>query len=508
MKEIDFSATIVSLFITVIIAAVIYIVPGLITKNFRKSGLAASIFLLFFLGFGHLLELVQEISDFGGHADVVTLVPWIILLAVALFFAIRNKSDLAKATKLMNVISICLILIPFFSIVSFMLFKEMRDYSVLIKRTDVKLSAKPEEKRDIYLVILDGYGRDDVLREMYGFNNDEFIRHLEEKGFYVNRKATTNYPITLGSLPSTLNFRYLDDTAKKAKEMGLNESDFTAYIRMLKHNDAMRLLKDAGYTTVALSTEFFGTDIEDVDIFLDLDIALNQFERAYYNTTPLAALLGLFAKEDSYNHERRKRIRNAFDKIPKIGKEVTPKFIYAHIIAPHPSFVFGPDGEEITPRAKRIMLDGMAIANGELTKEEYVDGYIKQLRFVNKRTVELVDGILENSKIEPIIIILSDHGPDSEFYPYREKTNLKERFSNLAAYYLPGMDSGKIPEGMSSVNVFRLIFKNYFDADLELLPDRQYFVSFNDINSFEDVTEMLDNKNSQEPGEKKNNSDK
>jgi hypothetical protein len=108
------------------------------------------------------------------------------------------------------------------------------------------------------------------------------------------------------------------------------------------------------------------------------------------------------------------------------------------------------------------------------------------------KTKTLIDGVLENSKIEPIIIIMSDHGPASRFHrDKREESDLKERFSNFAAYYLPGMDAGKIPEGMTSVNVFRLIFKNYFNADLDLLPNRQYFVPSNDINSFEDVTDLL-----------------
>jgi hypothetical protein len=504
MKEINFSATIPSLLITVLIAAVIYIVPGLITKNFRKSGLAASIFFLFFLVFGHLFELAQKISDFGGHADAVTLVPWIILLAAALFFAIRSKSDLVKATKLMNVVSICLILIPSFNIVSFALFKKTRDYSELITRSEIKLSPKSEEMRDIYLIILDGYGRDDVLREMYGFDNGEFIRCLEKKGFYVNRKATTNYCRTLISLPSILNFRYLGDTAKKAREMGLKKYDRTAYIRMLKDNDVMRLLKDAGYTTVAFRTGYMVMDCEYADMFLDINVVMSQFERAYYNTTPIAALLDLFVKKDSYNHERRQRVRYVFDKIPKIGKEVTPKFVYAHIIVPHPPFVFGPDGEEVTPKIKPIMLGTVFMEKGELTVEEYIDGYIKQLRFANMKTRKLIDGILENSKREPIIIIMSDHGPATRFHrDKREESDLKERFSNFAAYYLPGMDAGKIPEGMTSVNVFRLIFKNYFNADLDLLPDRQYFVPSNDINSFEDVTDLLKERNLRESGAKK-----
>ncbi len=37
---------------------------------------------------------------------------------------------------------------------------------------------------DIYFIVLDGYGRSDVLKEFYEYDNSDFLRGLKEKGFY------------------------------------------------------------------------------------------------------------------------------------------------------------------------------------------------------------------------------------------------------------------------------------------------------------------------------------
>jgi hypothetical protein len=43
---------------------------------------------------------------------------------------------------------------------------------------------------DVYYIILDGYGRQDVLQREYGFDNSEFINALQSRAFYVARRTT------------------------------------------------------------------------------------------------------------------------------------------------------------------------------------------------------------------------------------------------------------------------------------------------------------------------------
>src|SRR5690606_2778066 len=47
-----------------------------------------------------------------------------------------------------------------------------------------------ETPPDIYLLVLDGYGRADVLADMYDFDNTPFLELLTSQGFQVAPQAT------------------------------------------------------------------------------------------------------------------------------------------------------------------------------------------------------------------------------------------------------------------------------------------------------------------------------
>ena len=65
------------------------------------------------------------------------------------------------------------------------------------------------------------------------------------------------------------------------------------------------------------------------------------------------------------------------------------------------------------------------------------------------------------------------------------------RLGNLVAMYLPGVDVD-VSDTFTSVNTFRLVFREYFGADLELLPDRSFTWPDNDhIYDFRDVTDLI-----------------
>ena len=66
---------------------------------------------------------------------------------------------------------------------------------------------------DIYYVLLDEYARHDALG---GFDNTDFVRELERRGFYVAAQATSNYWKSLLSIPSILNMSYLSDLGSRS----------------------------------------------------------------------------------------------------------------------------------------------------------------------------------------------------------------------------------------------------------------------------------------------------
>ena len=54
---------------------------------------------------------------------------------------------------------------------------------------------------------------------------------------------------------------------------------------------------------------------------------------------------------------------------------------------------------------------------------------------------------------------------------------MREATAILNAYYLPGVGNEALYDEISPVNTFRVILNEYFSANLELLPDRTFFMS-------------------------------
>ena len=97
-----------------------------------------------------------------------------------------------------------------------------------------------------------------------------------------------------------------------------------------------------------------------------------------------------------------------------------------------------------------------------------------QLKFANKKTLEIVDKIQERS-LENIIIIVSDHG--YRYYIDYENPTIDDYirgFNNLGAYYFPGKERH---ETIALVNIFPIIFNSYLEMNYEILDDRQIWHS-------------------------------
>jgi hypothetical protein len=145
------------------------------------------------------------------------------------------------------------------------------------------------------------------------------------------------------------------------------------------------------------------------------------------------------------------RILFEFDQLDISPTLPSPKFVFIHIVAPHsPPFVFAADGTfKVSSSVDPALGD--------------------DLQFVNKRTLEAVQAIINQSKIPPVIIIQGDHGLDTEV-----------RNANLIAYYFPNGGTKVLYSTITPVNSFRLVLDTYFGQNLPLLPDVSYFSTYED----------------------------
>jgi hypothetical protein len=408
-----------------------------------------------------------------------------ILFYFAAHFIIKTPNNLHNLTKILNVVALSLVLISLISISieKYSSWRVSRGKGEMITdKTDKLTLGKTTRLPDIYYIVLDAYGRADILSEVYGYNNGEFINYLKQKGFYVANKSKSNYQSTFLSIASTLNMSYLDLSDGYKKD---NFSD----------NRVFALMKQYGYTTVFISS--LDADIRMVKADFNLRFGwLNYFNYQLINLTPVPELLSnLHLPWGSYSLHR-KSINYTFDTTEDMAEWASPIFVYTHIIAPHPPFVFGPNGENVQPNRRYNSTgdEGNIFFTNGGTRDEYIKGYRDEIEYLNRRLMRLINHILSRKNNSPIIILQGDHGPRAMAYLWDpDRTYLKEAYSILNAYYLPGNGNKLLYESITPVNTFRLVFNLYFGGSYDLLKDRSYFYDYLVTSTLVDVTIKADN---------------
>jgi len=240
--------------------------------------------------------------------------------------------------------------------------------------------------------------------------------------------------------------------------------------------------------------------LKNADRFIEFPVeeapARTAFEDLLISLTPLSALTdteqAVPEKSRTNPYERhRRRIDFQLTNLPRVAGGSAPTFIFAHILCPHPPFVLGNSLEE-DPHRPYDFRDGSFYEAGGGSLEEYLTGYPRQVDRLNDRLTELVDSLLKKARRPTVIILQSDHGSGAYTDCLRGKqTDFSERMSNLCAIYTPGGPIPELYDGITPVNIFRILFNHYLHTDYPRLPDKSYFSTTTQPNHFIDVTEKV-----------------
>ena len=444
-------------------AAVLFLLLSAAFRSPAKAGLAVSIIVLWLLSFGHLAGWVAYWTE--GLFTRSLFFATALLVALAVFAVVRSRRDFAGITRLLNVVSATLVLLNVASVAHTLAGKPR-----IAAGPEVKTSGPAAGRPNIYYIVLDAYTRADILQEVFACDNTPFLAGLEARGFTVAGRSYANFNLTHQSLASSLNFSLLDDLARDA---GAASSDREPLYSMIRENRVMAFLKGQGYRLITVSSSIEPTDFRSVDRYFGFAASESEFRSVLLNTTPWPVLFGSARSAESYDAHRR-RILNAFHALEGSPREKGPFFMFVHIMAPHPPFVFGPGGEPVVPGYLFSMVDADRLHGANpAALPEYILRYRDQLAFLNTKILEAVDAILWDSAASPVIVVQGDHGSRAYTdFDRPEASYFKENLAILNAYHLPGEAASLVYPGISPVNTFRLIFKYYFGADLELLEDR------------------------------------
>jgi len=484
LDEIIYTDVIFSFLLIMSIMLVSWFALNLFLKNKLKSGLFMSLGLVFFFSYNIFLEniasIVIDVSTlpFSHHTYAVPL--YFIMFFLGIYAIFKIKKRIKDVTALTNIIAIVLIVMLLPNVASYAL--EKNNDELVYNDIDYRILQEPElkDKPNIYYIIVDEYTSDEILAEIYNYDNQEFLSQLTKRGFHIPSTSYTNYSTSSLAISANLNMSYMNNFT--------TQSGFDNRNEIYNNNQIMQILKSLDYTIITMSSEYGYPEIADYHL-CPTAMFVNQFHSKLIDGSILQPFSKFFV---TAGDPQRERVLCKFSELSNLENSFdSPFFVFDHMMSPHPPYLFGPNGESMNSEFLSI---GAASWDNK-------SGYVNQVQFINKKIIETVDKILLESDLPPIIIIQGDHGTPTQLggggLRWNNNINddsITERMSIFNAYYFPNIDSKIIHDGITPVNSFRLVLNNYLNGNYELLEDRMYFSTYQNEYNFTDVTLMLNSK--------------
>ena len=500
--EVTFSGAATTMLVIMASASLFMLAVWLIVRNGAAASFLATIWLFMFFFYGHIFDLTTGASlggfVFGRYRYLIAMD---ILVALgALLLAFRARHFCVQVRPVISVALLAPLLFTWISIGISRVAASDTKISGIEEIENIKLPQLPQERLpDIYYIILDTYPRDDVLRSVFGFDNNEFLDQLENNDFYIASSSTTNYIQTHLSLASSLNMDYLQNLVDDVQPQSNNSPILRS---LVQDNKAALLSQRMGYQFAFLRTYFditlvnphsdsglsnIGYPFGPVGRLVLQPILGTEFNFFLIRTTMLRQFVNF-----GFDYFAADLFTKKIDQLKRISEVEGPTYTFAHFVPPHPPYVFDREGN---------------LRNVEFSTQSWGDkeGYIDQLVWVNKSIAEVVDYILENNKENSVIVIQGDHGPEiSDTHRVialggePDADLVRERTGVLNAIHLPKMcRPGNLYETITSVNTFRVIFDACWGTEFGLLEDDVYWSNYENPFDFTPVDEVARSKSDQ-----------
>lgn len=460
--------------------AAIWLLSGAGIK--RSTSLCLTLFTFFFLfQYGHLID-----QGWGLKKAVAAIAGIMLAGIVILARAPRLREIFRSALLLYMAIFLSLNVVK----ASVYLTHSMYDLSAIPAKASLLDQARvdPATAPDIYFIVQDAYASADTLQRLFGIDNAPFIRYLRDKGFYVAENSHSSYSQTMLSIASTLNLDYIQN------DIVLPHTDFSDRRPAIDHFMRPRLvefLMANGYDIRMAST---GYDLDIDPVRQEHDIRARDFDLSaadvLINRTPVYGFLDIvFGRDRTFLNPHRAHYRNVSAEYAFLTQNAArdetdrPRFVYAHILLPHPPFVFDSKGGfSVSGNLDEFSYkDGAYNGHSHLYEggwnDYYRQGYARQVAAANHFLSGFIDTALAQPSVRPkIIIIQGDHGSRlKKNFDSLEKSDPAEIFGIInAVYYSDGNYEGFRPD-TSPVNAFRITVNRSFGTSLPLLENHSWF---------------------------------
>ena len=434
--ELIFQDILISLTI-VAVSVIVWIVITKIIKNGNKAALITGIGVGFFFYFGYLQDALDGILIFNIpiNKTSVLMIISIIVFIISIIYFVKSKKNFALSIKIANVFTVTMIL---FTLIQFV------------------IPGALAEKPNVYHIILDEYTDNEILLKKFGYDNGKFLEFLNKNGFYMPDKSFSTFRSTSNELNLILNMDY-----------PISSGWVSDAYQDLKTNKVMSTFSDQNYSIIETNSAMRWKDFSDVDTHLCYDV---DFINSEFLDQVLRKSIIKYFMEQHQTDTRRDMVRCTFNELNEIALQSNgPTYVFAHLYVPHPPFIFGPNGENVTPDHSEI---------SGLQSWENPQGYLNQLIYATSEISVVITNIVENDP-NAIIILQGDTGTSTG--TDGTTTTMKDIYQIHSILYAVRIPDVNNFENAIPVNTYRIIFNNYFDMNYEYLEHRIYGVDGNNV---------------------------
>ncbi|HEX5746121.1 MAG TPA: hypothetical protein VFZ09_07750 [Archangium sp.] len=481
--QVEASAVLAPLGAVLAVTAVLLGLTWLALRQLPRAAMLVSLLVGLFYLYGHVFHALQDLDVIARTRDLhlgLGLV-FLCLFVTGARYLLRTPHDLMEPSRFLTLLAGISILFSANGIIQGVRARAALAGERAPPARPSRVANEDPALPDVYHIILDGYAREDVLKDVYQFDNSGFTGFLRQRGFFVADQSVSNYPLTFLSVASTLNMRYLDDVIAPLEA---DSKVLTPFYDLIHDHEVGRFFQSKGYRYIHFDTNYGGTEtslIADQRYQFRHPLLQNEFTTVLLRTylhwlpQPSVADLHLFM----------------LDKLEEVPRIEGPTYTLFHLLLPHHPYVFDRHGNiraDIPLEYQWTLRTGGWAARPQ---------YIEQMEYLNRRIQAAIEDILATSKHPPIIIVQGDHGPASTHPGQKVEDKhqwgpvIRERTAILNAYYVPDEVRRHLYPSITPVNSFRLLLKHRFGANMEPLEDRSFITWYDKPFDLLEVTEQV-----------------